>query len=122
MVFASFWIYFGLLPYKAPRYFVMVAPLLVGAAAVAVELLKCLGDQTAASLLNFQLSERLSQARELEAFQVMSAFFVHDLKNTASTLNLIRITSYNVCYTKLLRSRPKATTPRSVTKAALPPT
>ena len=29
------------------------------------------------------------QAKELEAFQTMSAFFVHDLKNTASTLNLM---------------------------------
>jgi putative PEP-CTERM system histidine kinase len=29
------------------------------------------------------------QAKELEAFQAMSAFFVHDLKNTASTLNLM---------------------------------
>jgi putative PEP-CTERM system histidine kinase len=28
-------------------------------------------------------------ARELEAFQTMSAFFVHDLKNTASTLSLM---------------------------------
>ena len=31
----------------------------------------------------------LLQAKELEAFQTMSAFFVHDLKNTASTLNLM---------------------------------
>jgi signal transduction histidine kinase len=29
------------------------------------------------------------QAKELEAFQTMSAFFVHDLKNAASTLNLM---------------------------------
>lgn len=38
LVFASSWIYFGLLPYKAPRYFVMLAPVLVGCAAVAIEL------------------------------------------------------------------------------------
>jgi putative PEP-CTERM system histidine kinase len=53
------------------------------------DLLKCVGDQIAASLLNMQLSQRLLQAREMEAFQTMSAFFVHDLKNTASTLNLM---------------------------------
>ena len=53
------------------------------------DLLKCVGDQIAAGLLNSQLSQKLLQAKELEAFQTMSAFFVHDLKNTASTLNLM---------------------------------
>lgn len=53
------------------------------------DLLKCLGDQVAAGLLNAHLSQRLLQAKEMEAFQTMSAFFVHDLKNTASTLNLM---------------------------------
>jgi putative PEP-CTERM system histidine kinase len=53
------------------------------------ELLRCVGDQVAAGLLNAQLSQKLLQAKELEAFQTMSAFFVHDLKNTASTLNLM---------------------------------
>src|SRR5208283_5982396 len=53
------------------------------------DLLKCVGDQIAASLLNSQLSQKLLQAKELEAFQTMSAFFVHDLKNTASTLSLM---------------------------------
>ena len=53
------------------------------------DLLKCVGDQVAAGLLNAQLSEKLLQTKELEAFQTMSAFFVHDLKNTASTLNLM---------------------------------
>jgi putative PEP-CTERM system histidine kinase len=53
------------------------------------DLLKCVGDQVAAGLLNAQLSQKLLQTRELEAFQTMSAFFVHDLKNTASTLNLM---------------------------------
>jgi putative PEP-CTERM system histidine kinase len=52
------------------------------------DLLKSVGDQAAASLLNIQLSQRLSQAKQLEAFQAMSAFFLHDLKNTASTLSL----------------------------------
>lgn len=54
-----------------------------------LDLLKSIGDQLAANLLNIQLSQRLSQAKQLEAFQAMSAFFVHDLKNTASTLSLM---------------------------------
>lgn len=53
------------------------------------DLLKCIGDEVAAGLLNLQLSQKLLQAKELEAFQTMSTFFVHDLKNTASTLNLM---------------------------------
>jgi len=54
-----------------------------------IDLLKAVSDQAAASLLNIRLSQRLSQAKQLEAFQAMSAFFVHDLKNTASTLSLM---------------------------------
>jgi putative PEP-CTERM system histidine kinase len=53
------------------------------------DLLKCVGDHAAASLLNVQLSQKLLQARELEAFQTMAAFFVHDLKNAGSTLGLM---------------------------------
>jgi putative PEP-CTERM system histidine kinase len=53
------------------------------------DLLKCIADQVAASLLNAQLSQQLLQGKEMEAFQTMSAFFVHDLKNTTSTLNLM---------------------------------
>lgn len=54
-----------------------------------LDLLKCIGDQVGASLLNIELSQRLLQAREMEAFQTMSAFFVHDLKNTTFTLSLL---------------------------------
>src|SRR5208283_1461372 len=53
------------------------------------DLFKCVGDDVGAGLLNVQLSQKLLQTRELEAFQTMSAFFVHDLKNTTSTLNLM---------------------------------
>jgi len=53
------------------------------------DLLKCIGDEAAARLRNIKLSQRLVQAKELEAFQAISAFFVHDLKNTASTLSLM---------------------------------
>lgn len=53
------------------------------------DLLKCIAGQVAASLLNARLSSSLLQARELEAFQTMSTFFVHDLKNTALMLSLM---------------------------------
>ena len=54
-----------------------------------LDLLKCVADEVAASLLNICLSKKLLQAREFEAFQTMSAFFVHDLKNAAASLNLM---------------------------------
>ena len=53
------------------------------------DMLKCVSDHAAASLLNVQLSQRLLQAKELQAFQTMATFFVHDMKNAASTLNLM---------------------------------
>jgi putative PEP-CTERM system histidine kinase len=54
-----------------------------------LDLLKCIGDQVATSLLNLRLTGETVMAKELEAFQTMSAFFVHDLKNAASTLSLM---------------------------------
>jgi putative PEP-CTERM system histidine kinase len=53
------------------------------------ELIKTISDQAAAALLSLRLSERLRQTKELEAFQTMSAFFMHDLKNLASKLSLV---------------------------------
>ena len=53
-----------------------------------LDLLKCMGDQIAVGLLNFRLTDEITRGKELEAFQAMSAFFVHDLKNAASTLSL----------------------------------
>lgn len=53
------------------------------------DLLECVGAHAAASLANVQLSRDLLQLKELEAFQAMAAFFVHDLKNAASTLTLM---------------------------------
>jgi putative PEP-CTERM system histidine kinase len=53
------------------------------------ELVRTIADQAAAGLLNLTLAEHLRQARELEAFQTMSAFFMHDLKNLASKLSLV---------------------------------
>jgi putative PEP-CTERM system histidine kinase len=48
-----------------------------------------MAEQAGASILNLQLTEKLAQAKQLEAFQAMAAFFVHDLKNTTSTLSLM---------------------------------
>ncbi|MBK9991193.1 MAG: PEP-CTERM system histidine kinase PrsK [Verrucomicrobia bacterium] len=53
------------------------------------DLLKTIGEHVSSGLLNVRLSQRLLQSREHEAFQTMAAFFVHDLKNAASTLSLM---------------------------------
>ena len=53
-----------------------------------LDLLKTIADQAAGIILNIKMSQRLSQAKEREAFQTMSALFVHDLKNLASKLSL----------------------------------
>lgn len=52
-------------------------------------LLRTIGEHTAARLVTFRLSEGLLEAREFAALQKASAFFVHDLKNTATTLKLM---------------------------------
>ncbi len=54
-----------------------------------LDLVRSIADQAAAMLLNIRLSDKLRQVRELEAFQAMSAFFIHDLKNLASKLSLV---------------------------------
>lgn len=53
------------------------------------DMLKCVGDHATANLLNVRLAQQLLQSKEMEAFQTMAAFFVHDLKNAASTLSLM---------------------------------
>jgi len=54
-----------------------------------IDLLKSIGGHISSGLMNMRLSQRLLQAREHEAFQAMATFFVHDLKNAATTLNLM---------------------------------
>ena len=54
-----------------------------------IELLGCIADQITTILLSLRLTNEVAQARELEAFRTMSAFFVHDLKNAAASLNLM---------------------------------
>jgi putative PEP-CTERM system histidine kinase len=53
-----------------------------------VVFLETLAAQLAASLLNLKLSDHLRHAKEVETFQTVSTFFVHDLKNLASRLSL----------------------------------
>ncbi len=53
-----------------------------------LDLIKTIADQTSNALLNLKISEQLRDAKQLETFQTVSAFFVHDLKNLASTLSL----------------------------------
>lgn len=52
------------------------------------DLLNTLAAQAASSLLNLSLSQQLLKTKEAEAFQTLSAFFIHDLKNLASMLSL----------------------------------
>ncbi len=54
-----------------------------------MDLLKCIGDQVGANLLNLRLTREIVERKEVEAFQSIAAFFVHDLKNAASTLGLM---------------------------------
>jgi putative PEP-CTERM system histidine kinase len=51
-------------------------------------LLETLASQLAASLLKLKLMAGLRSAKEVETFQTVSTFFVHDLKNLASRLSL----------------------------------
>jgi putative PEP-CTERM system histidine kinase len=52
------------------------------------DLLKIMADQLSSNMLNIILAKRLRKAAQMEALQRMSAFFVHDLKNLASSLAL----------------------------------
>jgi len=52
------------------------------------DLLRTLVDQIAVGLMQSKLSDELREAREMEAFQAMSAFLVHDLKNLSAKLAL----------------------------------
>jgi putative PEP-CTERM system histidine kinase len=61
----------------------------LGYSAEEMDLLKCIGEQVAASLLKLRLTEEIMERKELEAFQTMSAFLIHDLKNAASMLGLM---------------------------------
>ena len=53
-----------------------------------LDLIVTIGEEISANLLKIRLSSKVLAAKQLEAFQAMSAFIVHDLKNTSSTLSL----------------------------------
>lgn len=53
------------------------------------DLLKALGGQLAAMIVLKRTSDSLSEARQFEAFNRLSAFVVHDLKNIMAQLTLV---------------------------------
>lgn len=53
------------------------------------DLLKTVGRQTASYLALLLATDALSQARQFEAFNRLSAFLVHDLKNVVAQLSLV---------------------------------
>jgi putative PEP-CTERM system histidine kinase len=54
------------------------------------DLLSALGSQTASTLLAIRMSEKLVKAREQEAWNRLSAFVLHDIKNAATMLSLLK--------------------------------
>jgi putative PEP-CTERM system histidine kinase len=54
-----------------------------------LEFLSTAADQAAGAVVTAQMSERLAQAREFEAFHRLTSFVIHDLKNSISALSLL---------------------------------
>ncbi len=54
------------------------------------DLLTVLGSQTASALLAVRMAEELAHAREQQAWSRLSAFVLHDIKNAATMLSLLR--------------------------------
>jgi putative PEP-CTERM system histidine kinase len=54
------------------------------------DLLEALGSQAASAIMAARSAEALAEARRREAWDVMAAFILHDVKNAASMLSLIR--------------------------------
>ena len=54
------------------------------------DLLTVLGSQTASALLAVRMAEKLAHAREQRAWNRLSAFVLHDIKNAATMLSLLR--------------------------------
>lgn len=54
------------------------------------DLLEALGTQAASAVVSARSAQALAEARRQEAWDVMSAFILHDVKNAASMLSLIR--------------------------------
>ncbi|MCJ8502987.1 XrtA/PEP-CTERM system histidine kinase PrsK [Desulfatitalea alkaliphila] len=54
------------------------------------DLLAALGIQTASALMAVRMAEKLAETRERQAWHNLSAFILHDIKNAASMLSLVR--------------------------------
>jgi putative PEP-CTERM system histidine kinase len=54
-----------------------------------MEFFTAVGEHAAGVIATAQLSERLARAREFEAFHHLTAFVIHDLKNSISALSLL---------------------------------
>nr|HDM99962.1 PEP-CTERM system histidine kinase PrsK [Deltaproteobacteria bacterium] len=54
------------------------------------DLLTALGTQAASALLAVRIAEQLAHTREKEAWDRLSAFVLHDVKNAATMLSLVR--------------------------------
>ncbi|MDY6973046.1 MAG: XrtA/PEP-CTERM system histidine kinase PrsK [Thermodesulfobacteriota bacterium] len=54
------------------------------------DLLTALGTQAASALLSSRMAEKLAHAREQRAWDRLSAFVLHDVKNAATMLSLVR--------------------------------
>ena len=54
------------------------------------DLLTAVGSQAAAALLAVRTAEELAHAREKSAFHTLSAFVLHDIKNAATMLSLVK--------------------------------
>ncbi len=54
------------------------------------DLLAALGSQTAATLLAVRMAEELAHTREQQAWNRLSAFVLHDIKNAATMLSLLQ--------------------------------
>ncbi len=54
------------------------------------DLLTALGSQAASALMSARMAKKLAKAKQQEAWDVMSAFVLHDVKNAASILSMTR--------------------------------
>ena len=54
------------------------------------DLLAALGSQAASAILAVRTAEKLARVRETSAWDTLSAFVLHDIKNAATMLNLVK--------------------------------
>jgi putative PEP-CTERM system histidine kinase len=54
------------------------------------DLLTAIGSQTASALLTVRMAEKLANTRKQQALNQLSAFVLHDIKNAATMLSLLR--------------------------------